>query len=121
MGSEFETLLDRFISERADHEIAGYRARLMLGGAATDEVAFIEMMEEIGGLVVTDALCYGSRAFWNRTIKKESDPYRVLADLYLNNLPCPRMFDEFETRSKFMFDAVERASVDGVVLVHNKF
>lgn len=109
--------LDR-CETRSGHE---YRARLLLAGSATDEVDFVEMIENLGGLIVTDGLCFGARAFWDRTCEQRDDPYQALAEMYLRNLTCPRMFAEFPYRRDLMMAAVKRGRVDGVVLVHNKF
>jgi len=117
----FEELLDRVIEERKGKEISDYRARLLLAGSATDEIEFVKTIEGIGGLVVSDALCYGSRAFWPRQRGKKGDPFNVLARMYLENLICPRMFNDFSTRRDFVFSAVDRAKADGVILVQNKF
>jgi benzoyl-CoA reductase/2-hydroxyglutaryl-CoA dehydratase subunit BcrC/BadD/HgdB len=120
-AEDFEKDLDRVIAEREEHEIKGYRARLLLGGSATDETAFVHEIEDVGGLVVTDMLCFGSRAFWTRKAERAGSPEETLAHLYLDNLVCPRMFEEFPSRREFIEKAVDRAKVDGVVLVHNKF
>ncbi|HUT55155.1 MAG TPA: 2-hydroxyacyl-CoA dehydratase family protein [bacterium] len=117
----FEAELDRIIREREGHEVPAPRARLVLGGSATDEVDFVREIEDVGGLVVTDMLCFGSRAFWTRELPQQGSPEEDLARLYLGNQICPRMFDEFHKRRDFIFSAVERARADGVVLVHNKF
>ncbi|MBU4175907.1 MAG: 2-hydroxyacyl-CoA dehydratase family protein [Actinobacteria bacterium] len=117
----FLDLLDRVIEERRDTDISGYRARLILCGAATDEVDFIREIESVGGLVVTDALCYGSRAFWTVERGGEEDPLKALAHMYLENLLCPRMFDDYYSRRDYVLAAVSRANVDGAILVHNKF
>ena len=117
----FLDLLDRVIEERRDTEISGYRARLILCGAATDEIDFVREIESVGGLVVTDALCYGSRAFWTVERKGEKDPVKELAHMYLENLLCPRMFDDYYSRRDYVLTAVSRANVDGAILVHNKF
>ena len=121
-AEEAEKILDRVIRERENHQIENCRARLLLAGAATDEIEFVREIEGLGGLVVTDALCYGARAFWPRPSSGErGDPYRALAKNYLENLLCPRMFDDFPARREFVFTAAARARVDGAVLVHNKF
>ena len=117
----FLDLLDRVIEERRDTEISGYRARLILCGAATDEIDFVREIESVGGLVVTDALCYGSRAFWTVERKGEKDPIKDLAHMYLENLLCPRMFDDYYSRRDYVLAAVSRANVDGAIVVHNKF
>jgi len=117
-----EKLLDQAIAERKDHKIRGYKARLLLGGSATDEVDFIQGIESMGGLVVADTLCYGSRAFWPRlNPAKAGDPLQVLAKTYLEELLCPRMFQDFTRRRDYVLAAVARAKADGVILVHNKF
>jgi len=119
---ELERILQEVIHDRKDHAFTSVRARLMLGGAATDEIDFVKEIESLGALVVTDTLCFGARAFWPQAAGEgESDPIRVLAKAYLGGLLCPRMFDDFKSRERFMFEAVKRARVDGVVLVHNKF
>lgn len=121
-AAEAERMLEQAISERESHGVGEFRARLMLCGSATDEVEFVRGIESMGGLVVADALCYGSRAFWPRlTTGGEQDPIRALAKTYLENLLCPRMFSDFASRKKYCLDTVQRANVDGVVLVHNKF
>ncbi|MDP8257472.1 MAG: 2-hydroxyacyl-CoA dehydratase family protein [Candidatus Alcyoniella australis] len=114
-------LLRSAIDERKENGIKEYRARLMFGGSATDEIELLQMIEKLGGLIVSDLLCYGSRSFWDRNLDRGSDPYDTLAKLYLQNLSCPRMFDEFSYRRKLLLDAVSRSAADGVILVHNKF
>jgi benzoyl-CoA reductase/2-hydroxyglutaryl-CoA dehydratase subunit BcrC/BadD/HgdB len=117
-----EGLLDRVLEQRKDRKLPGFRARLLLAGSATDEIAFVKGIEDMGGLVVTDALCYGARAFWPVADEPNGgDPYPVLARTYLEKLLCPRMFQDFPARRDFILTAVARAKVDGVVLVHNKF
>jgi len=120
-AKEFERILDRVIAEREGHRIAGTRARLLLGGSATDEIEFVGVIEDLGGHVVTDFLCYGSRAFWEVGERSGDDPYRELAEVYLKNLLCPRMIEDFPRRRDLVLSSVERAGADGVILVHNKF
>ena len=92
----------------------------MLCGSATDELELISEIEEVGGLIVTDSLCYGTRAFW-KVETEGDDPVGALADVYLKEMLCPRMYDDFPRRSDFVLSAVERAAVDGVMVMHNKF
>ena len=117
----FEALLDRLIAERSGGTVMGGRARLMLGGAATDEIALIELIEDLGGLVVADTLCYGSRAGWKLQLPEGGDPVRTLAEAYLRHQLCPRMFDDYVSRVAFARETAQRARVHGAILVHNKF
>jgi len=122
--ARFEELLGGLLADldggrRISHN-APVRARLLLGGAATDELAFVEELEQLGGRVVADTMCFGSRAFWAEP-RARTDPYRQLADQYLLQSLCPRMYDDFDRRLRFVEDALQRAVADGAVLVHNKF
>lgn len=117
---DFIELADAAISERKGSGISGYRARLMLCGAATDELDLIQAIEDVGGLVVTDMLCYGARAFWS-PVNAEGDPMKALADVYLRDMLCPRMYDDYPRRRDFALAAIEKAAVDGVMVMHNKF
>jgi benzoyl-CoA reductase/2-hydroxyglutaryl-CoA dehydratase subunit BcrC/BadD/HgdB len=116
----FEDYLARFLEESGKNEVRGYRARLLLAGSATDELALVGEIEDVGGLVVSDALCYGTRAFWNLP-RIAGDPIHALAEAYLKHLLCPRMFDDYATRLDYVLRTARRARVDGAVLVHNKF
>jgi benzoyl-CoA reductase/2-hydroxyglutaryl-CoA dehydratase subunit BcrC/BadD/HgdB len=119
---DLELLLQKIIEARKDHAFRSVRARLLLGGAATDEIDFVKEIESLGALVVTDTLCFGARAFWSRGAgRSDGDPIKVLAGTTLGQLLCPRMFGDFKSRERFLYEAVKRARVDGVVLVHNKF
>lgn len=116
----FETYLEDLLREAQGREITGYRARLLLAGSATDELELVREIESMGGLVVADALCYGTRAFW-KLPEMEGEPVHALAEAYLGHLYCPRMFGEYSSRLDFIREAAERARVDGALLVYNKF
>ncbi len=119
-ATDFLALLDKMVEEKARGPALPCKARLMLLGSATDEVDLVADIEAQGGLVVTDALCYGSRSFWGREGKAE-EPLRNLAEKYLGNLFCPRMFTEYERRRDFILERAEQARVDGAIITYNKF
>ncbi|MBU4441412.1 MAG: 2-hydroxyacyl-CoA dehydratase family protein [Actinobacteria bacterium] len=119
---EYMDMVDGAIEERSGPGISGYRARLMLCGAATDELDLMREIESLGGLVVADAFCYGTKAFWGPLeVVEGEDPIRALSEKYLKDLLCPRMYDDFPRRRDYVSDLVDRASVDGVIVMHNKF
>lgn len=101
------------------------RRRLLLGGAATDELDLVRDLEDLGGAVVIDTLCFGARAAPVASAALPSwwrdDPLRALAERTLRGATCPRMVDDFPRRLSLVLDGVQRAAVDGVVLVHNTF
>jgi len=120
-AADYAAELDRLLAALADAATPQSRACLLLGGSATDEIEFVREIEDLGGAVVADTFCFGSRAFWSLTEEPGDDPYSSLASLYLNNALCPRMYEEFPARLAYLRETAARAAVDGVVLVHNKF
>lgn len=118
--SDFEEIVEKLPESLEQRTVGKGRARLMLCGSATDELELISDIENAGGSVVADTLCYGTRAFW-KSIPEDESPVRALARHYLDNLLCPRMYDRYEMRKLFTVETAERAGVDGVVLLHNKF
>lgn len=120
-AKDYEELIQNFLAENKNNFVKAPKARLLFGGSATDELDIVKTIEQLGGLVVADSLCFSSRAFWPLVKKKGKDPYRFLAEQYLGHSICPRMYDEFNLRFDYVIEAVKRAHVDGIILVYNKF
>ena len=94
-----------------------YRARLMIEGSMLDDPAYVKVIEDQGGLVVTDSLCLGSRILWEDVDEGASDPVMALARYYVADRPsCPRMFGDYERRIAFVRDMVQEFNVDGIIL-----
>ena len=121
--ADYEALLRQELRDLATRPpLPRPRARLLLGGAATDEIDLLADIEGLGGLVVADTMCFGARAFWRHPEDGEDrDPIAVLAEQLLTSSLCPRMIEQFDDRLAFVQDSVQRAQADGVLLVHNKF
>jgi bzd-type benzoyl-CoA reductase N subunit len=95
--------------------ISKYRARLMIAGSGgCDNPNYLGIMEELGGLVVTDSLCFGSRYFWE-PVDTKGDLMLNLARSYLKRPSCPRMVDNVGERGEFVKQMVKDFKVDGVV------
>lgn len=112
----YNDLLRKLLEELESREgISGYRARLMIAGSGGfDDPAYIDVMEELGGLVVTDSLCFGSRSFWE-PVQVDDNPMLAIARAYLNRPSCPRMVDKVVERCDFVKRMVADFRVDGVV------
>jgi benzoyl-CoA reductase subunit C len=96
---------------------SGHRARLMLVGGILDDPAYLEVIEERGGLIVADSTCFGSRLFWRDVDEEAEDPLRALARHYVAERPsCPRVFDAYESRTAFIRKMIDDFAVDGVIL-----
>jgi benzoyl-CoA reductase/2-hydroxyglutaryl-CoA dehydratase subunit BcrC/BadD/HgdB len=94
-----------------------YRARLMIMGGELDDPGYVRVIEDQGGLVVTDSLCFGSRMFWKEVEEETDDPITALARFYVAERPsCPRVFGEYEQRAAFVREMMRDFQVDGVIL-----
>lgn len=117
--ADFEKLLDDFAGELDRRRALSYSARLFMGGAATDEVELIAGLEELGGLAVADYFCFSGRAFRRETSAEA--PLDKLAEIYLKNLLCPRMFMNYADRKRFVLEMIAASGAEGAILFHNKF
>ena len=112
---QYNKLLGKYLEEiRGNEPITDYRARLMVVGSTLDDPGFIKIIEDLGGLVVTDALCLGSRYLYE-PVKIEGDILLSLAKSYLNRAICPRMVDQHQALFDLIKDLVHRFKVDGVI------
>lgn len=113
----YNELLRSLLADLENAEgVSGYRARLMIVGSELDDPEYLQIIEEQGGLVVTDSICFGTRTMWVDVNEKEPDPVRALAKYYIQERPsCPRMNGAQPARSAFLQQMVKDFSVDGVV------
>ena len=118
-SADFEKLLDDFAEELDRRKALSYSARLFMGGAATDEVELVAGLEELGGLAVADHFCFSGRAY-RREANAEA-PLERLAEIYLKNLLCPRMFMNYADRKAFVSEKIAQSGAEGAILFHNKF
>ena len=114
---EYKELLQELLDELVQSEGSGdYRARLMIVGGELDDPEYVEIIEEQGGLVVTDSTCFGSRLMWTPVDEAEEDPIRALARYYVADRPsCPRMYGDQPKRISFTREMIEEFKVDGVI------
>lgn len=95
--------------------IKDYQARLMIVGGILDDPGYIKVIEDQGGLVVADSLCYGTRSFCTDINEKE-DPLKAIAQMYIHDKPaCPRMFDTQKKRVSFIEEMIKDYKIDGII------
>ena len=119
---EYASLLEELLEEikgREAYERVG--PRIMIYGAHLDDIAFIELIEKSGGMVVMDDLCTGTRLFWKDVVG--DDPAEALSRSYLYNIPCPRTYREGKAseRFKYLSEYAKEFNVDGVILYITRF
>ena len=94
----------------------GHRARLMIVGGILDDPAYIKVIEDQGGLVVADSLCFGTRIMWVEVDESLSNPAEALAKYYVADRPsCPRFYGEHNNRTKYVIDMCREFRCDGVI------
>jgi benzoyl-CoA reductase/2-hydroxyglutaryl-CoA dehydratase subunit BcrC/BadD/HgdB len=113
----YKELLTELLEELTEKQGSrDYRARLMILGGELDDPAYLQVIEEQGGLVVTDSSCFGSRLMWMPVDEAEPDPIRALARYYIHDRPsCPRMYGGQPARIAFTREMAREFRVDGIV------
>lgn len=118
---QFNDLLSQLLKETDNREgNSDHRARIMVVGSMLDEPEYLEIIEDLGGLIVTDSLCLGTRYFWD-LVDEDKNPIDALAERYLSKVSCPRMTDGHPARSEFMMKMIKEFNVDGVIFERMKF
>ncbi len=111
----FNKLMRAALDEiKARPGISSHRARIMIAGSFMDDTFLLELIEEAGGLVVADNLCYGFRHF-DTLVEETGDPLEAIARRYYWHNPCPRMQGEFDRRLDETRTIARGANVDGVI------
>ncbi len=119
---EYNVLLHAFLAKAKTRKpISDYRARLMIVGSAIDDPSYLKIIEGVGGLIVTDVQCYGSRYLWEEVEQQDGDdPLTSLAKSYLKRNICPRMGNLHDGLYTCMTDMVNEYKVDGIISVTMK-
>ncbi len=95
--------------------------RIVMLAGCMEEPGHLELYEEAGGVIVSDAFCMGARSY-NRTIDERGDPWQALARGYLDgSLSCPRMMDDFQRRIASLASLARDYSADAIVVEKLKF
>jgi bcr-type benzoyl-CoA reductase subunit C len=114
---QYNELLRELIAELRELEGDGtHRARLMIAGGILDDPAYVKVIEDQGGLVVTDSTCFGTRIMWRDVDEALGDPLAALAQYYVTDRPsCPRMSGDQDNRSSFVRDIYKEFKCDGII------
>jgi benzoyl-CoA reductase subunit C len=103
--------------------------RIFMDGACLDNIELIKLVEEIGGNVVADTICNGTRDCFPKT-DMGGDPIDALAQRYLGKINCPKTYREnkagtFEGDMASRFGDIgayaKEFKVDGAILYVYKY
>jgi len=95
---EFNTLLDQVLTEIGKRKKSDLNKgpRIFIDGACLDNIELIKLVEELGGNVVADTICNGTRDYFPKT-DAGRDPIDALAHRYLDKINCPKTYRENKT------------------------
>jgi len=106
------------ISNRSNPPKEG--VRLLVTGSVMDNTELIKIIEAVGGNVVADDWCTGSRYFWN-LVDSGSEPLRAIARRYLDKIPSSFMYNNHEERFKHVAEMAKRYDVEAAIIFVLKF
>jgi len=105
------------VSSRADLPKGG--VRLLVSGSVMDNSELLKVVEAVGGSVVADDWCTGSRYFWD-LVDSDSDPLRAIAKRYLGKIPSSFMLEQ-EERFKHTVEMAKQFDVEAAIIFVLKF
>ena len=117
---EYNRKLEALLKSLRGHSaVDGERIRIMVVGSELDNSEYIRTIEELGGIVVCDDLCNGSRYFWD-LVETGGDPIQALAKRYMHRSPCARMRPNTD-RMNHIRKLIQDYRIDGIVYEALKF
>jgi bcr-type benzoyl-CoA reductase subunit C len=93
---------------------------VILVGAVLDDPAIVQLVDELGGRVVGDDLCTGSR-FFDVLVDETLEPFAALAERYLQRALCPAKHRASEPRLQRLLRLAADSEAHGAVFVLPKF
>lgn len=96
--------------------------RVHLSGSVLSDLTLFQLVEECGGMVVSDDLCTGSRYFWDG-VDINLSPLPALAQRYLERTPCPCMNTAgwLEEREEYIWQMIQRYRAQGVIFCLSRY
>jgi benzoyl-CoA reductase/2-hydroxyglutaryl-CoA dehydratase subunit BcrC/BadD/HgdB len=122
--SELNAMLKALIDEIKSLPPSGSAARdrgkrIYVSGNMVDNSVLLRFIEEGGGLVVGDDLCFGGR-YYRPQVEDGPDPLDSLARRYLSRIPCGRM-ENYRERFDHILKEVKECGADGLIYSSLKF
>ncbi len=123
LKEEHSKLLKQLLEKLESKKPTGFkRARLVVSGSLCDvpEADILNMIEDLGAVVVDDDLYVGRRYFQTLVDEKE-EPVTALARRYIEDVPCPTKFNTNKDWSEYILKICAESKADGVVIILVKF
>ncbi len=128
---EANVLFDQVLAELAKRNNSPLKKgpRILIDAACLDNVELIQLVEELGGHVVADTICNGTRDYFPK-VDVTREPIDALGHRYLDKINCPKTYREnktatFEGDIAFRFGDIgayaKEFKVDGAILYVYKY
>ena len=95
--------------------------RLMILGSENDDIPFIQMVESVGGTVVIDDHCIGTRYFWNNVQEDNEDLLTSIAKRYVERPACPSKDWMERSRVEYIIKLAKDFDAKGAIVIQQKF
>jgi len=107
-------LLRQLIDEVKTREIENADGpRILITGSIIDNPALIQLVEDMGGVVVVDDLCSSMKYFWYET-KPNPDPMDAIVKFNLERAVCACMHPS-QQRFDYLKELAREFKVDGII------
>jgi len=118
--NEHNRLLANFLGEiESRSDLPRQGVRFLVTGSVMDNTELVKLMESVGGSVVADDWCTGSRYFWN-PVSLDGEPSRAIARRYLNKVPSSFMF-QHEARFRHIMRLAKQFDVEAAIMFVIKY
>ncbi len=119
---QYNQLLNELIKdlEKEEEVTDNNKVRLMIIGSAFDDLAALKTIEDLGAVVVADALCFGKR-YVMEPIPTNGNLLMNLAKSYLNRPSCARMVGYNHERWQFIERMVREFRVEGIIYQNMRY
>ena len=93
-----------------------YKVRLMIVGPGYDETSMCDIVEGLGGLVVSDLTCFDGKVIFGSVAESGTDPLQAMANYQVIDRPlCPKNLSAHALINKIIFQTVKDFKVNGVI------
>ena len=112
-------VIEHVLTVQPDNNL-GKRKRIVLAGGFCNMPEQYEIIEAVGGTVITDDFCTGTRYF-EGLISTENDIFEAMAERYLKRIACPAKHSGLYSRGEYLVNLAKESQADGVIFLHLKF
>ena len=101
--------------------VSAGKKRILVIGSISDDIQIVELIEKNPtAIVVAENLCFGVR-YEGNLVAETGDPVEAMAEGYLGECTCPRMFGKYQERLAILKAKIDAAAIDGVIMQNIRF